>query len=115
MSAPYQVTLTPIVQGDTWDGLQCSFSSDGTAFADDLSLVRFQFQDEDGTSALTLSSAVSGEVTINDAANWTFTVEPRIISIEPGTYSIGIETTDSAGIKKTRIAGTIEIIPDPVI
>lgn len=115
MSRPAQVNLAPIVQGDTWDGLtNCSFSSDGTAFGDSLDTVRMQFKDSAGNAALTLSSETAGQITITDAAAWTFDVEPRVINLTAGTYSWGIETTDSQGVIKTRVTGIIPIINDPV-
>ena len=110
-----QITLSPTVKCDSWDGLtNCSFTSDGTAFDESLLLVRMQWKDSTGATALTLSSAVSGEVTITSAANWEFEVPGRVLSLDAGIYSIGLETTDSAGIVKTRVTGTHKILADPV-
>jgi len=110
-----QITLSPVKQGDTWDGLtNCSFASTGSAFSSPLALVRMQWKDSTGAAALTLSSAVSGEVTITNAASWTFDVPGRILSLSAGVYSIGLETTDSAGVVKTRVTGTQKILADPV-
>ena len=112
-------TLPSTVKGDTWDGLTWEITSvdaEDTEFADTLTLARFQLQDDTGAAALTLTSATPGQVTINTAtANaWSVTVEPRVLSLDAGSYSWGLELTDSGGVVKTRAGGFIEIIQDPV-
>jgi len=83
---PKQVVLPPVNKSNTWDGLTWAITSvdaDDTEFAAALSLVRFQLQDSSGNIALTLSSANSGEVTINNSTSntWSVTVDPRILSV----------------------------------
>jgi len=113
MSCNANLILKPCVYLDTWDGLSnCSFTSDGTAFASELALVRMFFRDEENQVGLELSSA-NGTITIDQAATWEFTVNP----ISPMTLSAGqwywsIETTDAQDIIKTRVFGTIEILID---
>ena len=108
-------TLPPTYRGCTWDGLTWSVASDDTEFADTLSLAVFQIQDDDGNVALTLSSAVNGEVTINvsTAGAWSITVEPRNLTITAGSYRYALVTTDSAGREKPRMEGKLRIKPDP--
>ena len=110
------VNLGATASGETWDGLTLTIDdSDDTKFADTLSLVRMSWTDSDGAVALTLSSATSA-ITINTATAyaWSFTVEPRTLSLDAGVYSWAIETTDSAGvIDKDMMAGTHEITDDP--
>jgi hypothetical protein len=109
------IALLPVVRNDTWDGLSgCKFSSTGTAFASPLATVRMSFKDSTGAVQLALSSDTPGEATITDAAGWEFEIPARKLSMPDGAYSWGIETTDSAGIVKTRVIGTITILPDPV-
>jgi len=114
MSLPGQVNLTPVIQGDTWDGLTVSFSSTGTAFADTLSTVKMTFKDSTGTTALALTSASASEILITDSITWTFNAVGRILSLAADTYSWGIETTDAGGVTKTRLTGTLKILADPV-
>ena len=114
MAIPARITLKPVVKGDTWDGMTVSMSSTETALDSDLATVRMQWQTSAGTVALTLSSEEAGEITITDAGGWEFTVEPRILSIDPSVYAIGVETTDAQGLVKTRIEGIHEILADPV-
>jgi hypothetical protein len=113
MSCNTNIALKPVVFKDTWDGLtELSFESTGTSFASELSLVRMFFKDAEGAVGLELSSA-NGTITIDDATNWQFTVNP----VSPMLLSIGqwlwsIETTDDQGVIKTRVFGSIEILND---
>lgn len=113
MTCNSTLILQPCVYLDTWDGLSnCSFSSDGTAFASSLSLVRMFFRDEENVVGLELSSANS-TITIDNAAGWQFTVNPvSPMNLAIGQWYWSIETTDYDGIIKTRVFGTIEITQD---
>lgn len=114
------VKLPDTFKGDTWDGLTWAISSvdpEDTRFASTLSLCRFELQTLSGTSALALSSATAGQVTINTAtANaWSVTVEPRVLTLSAGEYLYGLEFTDSAGVIKTYLTGSLTVLADPVI
>ena len=113
MSCNTNITLKPVVYKDTWDGLsEVSFTSDGTAFASELALVRMFFKDADGTVGLALTSANS-TITITDAAAWEFSVNavsPMLLAV--GVWYWSIETTDDQDVIKTRVFGTIEILQD---
>lgn len=110
-------TLDPTASGETWDGLTLTIdSSDDTAYAAALSRVRMTWKDADGDAVLTLDSNVAGQITINTATAyaWSFTVEPRALTLSSGYYSWAVETTDADGIvNKDLIAGTHQITPDP--
>jgi hypothetical protein len=117
---PRNITLPATFQGDTWGGLTWAITAvdpEVTEFTADLALVRFQLQNTAGSAALTLSSAAPGEITINSAtANaWSATIEPRVLALDSGVYSFGMEFTDAEGTIKTHLAGTLEIISDPVL
>ena len=111
MATPAYTTLTPVVTGDTWDGLtDCSFSSTGSAFGSTLSKVRLDFKSSAGVVGQQLTTVGSGGIVIDDATAWTFTVSPVVITMAAGYWSFDIETTDSAGIIKTRVAGILPVI-----
>lgn len=111
MAAPSFITLSPVVTGDTWDGLtDCSFSSTGSAFGSTLSKVRMNFKQADGTTGLQLTTVGSGGIVIDDATAWEFTVSPVVITMAAGVWSFDIETTDSAGIIKTRLGGILTVV-----
>jgi hypothetical protein len=70
------------------------------------------FRDENNVVGLELSSANS-TITIDDANAWQFTVNPvSPMLLAVGNWYWSIETTDSAGVIKTRVFGTISILND---
>jgi len=114
MSKPAIGNLEPIVYKDTWDGLpNCSFSSDGSAFSANLALVRMFFKNADSITGLELSSATSGQITITDASAWVFDIEAiEEFPLAVGEWYWSIETTDANDIRKTYVAGSIEVLDD---
>ena len=117
MSTARTVTLAPITRHDTWDGLHLAYSSNGTAFASPLALVRMQFRDADGALGLSLtSSGPAATITISDAARWAFSVLPiTSVTLAAGTWTWSIETTAADGRCKTYLAGTIKVVEDATI
>ena len=110
------IRLDRTISGETWGGLTLTIdSSDDTEFADTLALVRMSWTGSDGTTALTITSATAAITISNSAAYaWSFTVEPRALSLAADTYSWHIETTDSAGVvNKDFLTGTHDIVNDP--
>ncbi len=105
--------FNPVFMGDTWDGFTHVWSSDENAFDSDLASVRASFVNADGVAGLELESATVGEITINDASAWDYTIEPRTLSLDAGFWTIGVQTTDTAGNVKTRFVGSIQIKADP--
>jgi len=113
MSCNRNINLTPVIYGDTWDGLSdISFTSDGTAFSSELSSVRMFFKDSDGATGLELTSA-GGDIIITSASGWEFYVDAITnMPLAVGTWFWSIETTDAQNVRKTRIGGTLEILDD---
>lgn len=111
MARPAIVYLTPIVEGDTWDGIAVTFSSTGTAFDSALDSVTMDFRTLTGVVTQTLTSA-GGEITIDDANAWEISVPEIVLSLSDGVWHWSITTTDSAGIIKTRVIGTLQILPE---
>ena len=117
MSALYQIALPDVTKGETWDGLTWVVSDvpDGeTEFSDTLALATVEFKDCNGNTVLTLSSATSGQVTINvsTADAWSVTAEPQTLNLPAGNYTWKLWTTDSSGRRKTRIGGVQQITED---
>ncbi len=70
------------------------------------------FRDDDNNVGLELSSANS-TITIDDANNWEFTVNPvSPMNLAIGQWYWSIETTDGDDNIKTRVFGTLEILRD---
>jgi type 1 fimbria pilin len=109
MARPASITLTPIVEENTWDGLTVSWTSDGTAFADPLASVIMEFKDAQDVAAQTLDSA-DGGIVIDDANAWEITIPATILTLSAGVWKWSITTTDTEGVVKTRIAGELTIL-----
>jgi hypothetical protein len=111
MSAPATVALKPIVFGDSWDGLTVSMTSDGTALDSDISAIRMFFKNDEGATGLELSNT-SG-ITITDANAWEFTVDSIArFPLAIGQWYWSIEITAADNNRKTRLAGSIEVLDD---
>jgi hypothetical protein len=110
------IQLPATRKGDTWDGMTVALSSTGTTFADSLSAVHMSFWLAGATTAALDLKSADSEVTIDDAAAWEFTVDPvSPMTLAAGQYSWQIQTTDSAGVIKTYLSGTIEITSDQTV
>lgn len=133
-----QLCLGPLVTGDEWDGRTFriwvrnpSFDtaldrtdtdaapgtganpklvSASTAFTT-LSRVLFQVH----TSATELDNLVErdsadvGEITIDDATNWIFTIEPYSFTLAAGEYFVAIACLRTSGGWKTFFKGTLTL------
>jgi hypothetical protein len=109
---PGKFNLTPVVYGDTWNGVSAVYSSTGNTFDSDLATVKMSFRDTDGTLGLALTS--SAGIVINNANTYNFTVSPITpLTLAVGVWYWSIETTSAAGIIKTYLAGTLEVLDDP--
>lgn len=104
------ITLPWARSGDTWDGItEASLSSTGTQFDDPLESVEMKFFASGSTTAALTLTSDDGEITIADAANWSYVVEPLTMTLAAGQYSWTLRFTDTAGRAVTWLTGTIEI------
>ena len=111
MSQPATVNLKPIVFGDTWDGLTVSMSSDGSALDSDISAIRMFFKNDEGTTGLELTNTAG--ITITNANTWEFTVDSIArFPLAIGQWYWSIEITAADNNRKTRVAGSIEVLDD---
>lgn len=116
MARPVHIELSPVVINDTWGGLtDCRFTSNGNAFSSNLANVRMHFRDSENVLIREMTST-NGGVTIDNASNWQFTVNPiTSLTFNPGTYYWSIETTDLNGKIKTYVSGTLQVIHDATL
>ena len=114
MSQPIQITLKPIVYGDTWLGMTLSMSSTGNAFATPLDSVRMHFRDGNGEVGLSLGTDDDTiTVVASDSGTWSILVSPiERFPLAVGTWYWSIETTSDSNVRKTRYAGTKPVIDD---
>jgi len=112
------IELPHAYKDETWDGLTWEIvSTDSTEFDATLASAKFQIKDTTGVKVLTLSSAVAGEVAINNATarQWSVTIEQRLMTLNAGIYSWALETTDADGVVKTRMIGTLIVNADTTL
>ena len=112
------IKLPCAYKDETWDGLTWRITStDSTEFDGTLVSAKMQIKNQSGAAVLTLSSSVSGEVTLNTTTPraWSVTVESRLMTLDAGVYSWALETTDDGGIVKTRIIGTLTVNADTTL
>ena len=83
-------------------------STTGTALADELASVTMTFTDADGAVGLILTSPTG--ITIDDAAAWSYSVEPITeMTLDVGIWSWVLKFVDGAGAVRKWITGTIQI------
>lgn len=96
------------VSGDTWNGLS-SVAIQNPLAPGDLASVKMGFKASPTNTvpALELTSA-NGDITITDAANWTFTVNSGQYKLPVGNYIWQIEASDDSdpAYVQTYLQGT---------
>lgn len=105
--------LVTFVAGDTWGGLPSVTVGATRNSPGDLASVKmaFKLNPKAVSPSLELTSA-GGEITISDAVNWVFTVDPARLSLLPGSYVWQIETEDDSATPyvETILAGNCEVL-----
>lgn len=102
------------VVGDTWGGLPSVTVSNRVA-PGNLASVKMAFkQNPKSVSPMLELTSADGDITISDAANWVFTVNPGRYELPVGQYVWQIETSDdsSPAYVETLIEGTGEVLAD---
>lgn len=99
---------------DTWGGLPSVTISNRVA-PGNLDSVKMAFKQnkKSASPSLELTSA-NGDITISDAANWVFTVNPGRYDLSVGQYVWQIQTADnsSPAYVETLIEGVGEVLQD---
>lgn len=104
--------MVVFVAGDTWSGFPSITVSNRVAPGDlDSVKMAFKLNPKATTPTLELTSA-NGDITISDAANWVFTVNPGRYDLPIGKYVWQIETSDnsSPAYVETLLDGTGEVL-----
>lgn len=100
------------IKGDTFQGMQFTLS-DGVSPIDITGYTiecKFRLQYKNGKLAESLSTT-SG-ITITDASNGVFQIDPLVIDWDAGRYYYDIEFTDTGGIISTYIQGIMVVNQD---
>lgn len=100
------------VSGDTWNGFS-SITIQNPLAPGNLDSVKMGFKasPQNTVPALELTTA-NADITITDAANWVFTVNPGKYSLPVGKYIWQIEASDdsSPAYTQTYLEGTAEVL-----
>jgi len=98
--------------GDTHDGTSFTVLVNAVALNLTAASIKAQFRANSSTGAL-LKTMVDGvDITITDAVNGVFQIDPFDVDIPPGVAVYDIELTLGDGRKKTYIGGTWCILQD---
>lgn len=98
------------LKGDTYDGATFTLVVNGSAVNLTGAVIKAQFKkDKVGLSVKTISDG-SG-ITIVDAQNGVFKIDPFIPNMPAGNYYYDIQIT-IAGVTKTRVSGIMTIEQD---
>ena len=111
--AALQTPWPDITKGDTFPAMPINMTDAGGAaltpsLARVLLIVKTAATDDD-TAALLTRDSDAGHITIEDAANWTFTIGEFTVSLDPGDYAYKLVTIASDGDRRTWLAGTWHI------
>jgi hypothetical protein len=106
---PATVDYGSVVYGDTLTILpQASVLFNGAAPPYSLAAVSVIFELR-GVTVKTITQAAG--LTISDAVNWVFSVAAFNVALDPGTYTVSVTTTDSAGNVYTFWQGALKVLP----
>jgi len=111
---PAAFDLESVSTGDTHPGLEVTGVTINEA-APTFSLTSVRMDLRDFPDAATASKALTsggGDITIDDAAAWVFTVEPFLMDLAAQTYYYDLETTDANGTIRTYLSGTVLVAQD---
>jgi len=110
---PERYCLPSILTGDTFPGLTVdSITINGAAPTSALASVRMDFRTAPAATSADLSLSNGSGITIDDAANYGFTVDAFDVALDPALYYFDIETTDADGTIRTYLKGTWQVSRD---
>ncbi len=99
-------------KGDTWNGVQFTILSNGSAVDLTSATVRVMFRRESKTGKVVKSLTVGSGVTLTDASNGVLTIDAFTLDWSPNTYFYDVEVTLSGGTIRTYVEGYIKINQD---
>lgn len=119
---PQKLTINKFTEGDEWEGIPEISITVGPELgpfappANPLALVTMRFKKATEVTpnpVVELSSATPGQITITNAATWTFSIPPQIVDLLTyGKWKWRIRCKDNTvtGKPKTYLADEVEIL-----
>lgn len=114
MSVAAIVQIDNQYKGDTYDGVQFTLLNTEDNSPIDLTGVNIKIQFRYNSKIGDLQKEINNGdgVTISDAVNGVFSIDPFLIDWKPDLYFFDIQITFLNGIVRTYIQGTIKVIQD---
>jgi hypothetical protein len=117
MSAPpVEIPLSDYWRGDKWIGMiigPIEINELPPPYA--AASCRLHFRTNTGKLGYAFSSNPvdnEGTIIINNAATWSFTIEPDVLPLAEGDWEWDFEITDTAGGPLTPYKGSLKVNPD---
>lgn len=111
---PESITLEPFVAGDHWEGISAiTIAINDAPPASPLASVRMRFTKDERTEDVVELSSADNKITIVDADAWEIRVpEQAVPGLSAGRWRWNLETTSAAGVVKTYVQGTLQVLKD---
>ncbi len=119
-SAPVDITLTPITEGDTWQGIASigPVTINGDAPASELASMSLHFvRVNERLPSIKIGSTgvVDAPIVIDNAATWEAHIPiigPSVFNLKQGDYVGSLRTVDAAGVVLTLYTLHLTVRPE---
>lgn len=103
------------LRGDTWNGQEYSVTVNGSPLNLAGTQIDIEFRAEGKTGQLKKALSVGDGITVNDAANGEFSIDPFVIDLAVGVYFFDIQFTFPDGKVKTYVEGQFLVTQDTTV
>ena len=114
MSVAAIVNIDDQYKGDTYDGVQFTLLNTEDSSPIDITgaAIKTQFRYNSKIGKVQKEITNGAGITISDATNGVFSIDPFLIDWPANTYYFDVEMTFPNGVVRTYIQGTIKVIQD---
>lgn len=109
---PARYDFKPQIAEDTFNGLQftATLTTEGVTAPIDLTTVAIKIVfKKQGQTAVTSTLEIGSGITLDDAVNGVFSIDPFTVFAAPYTYDYDIEFTYASGVVKTYLKGLFTV------
>ncbi len=99
-------------RGDTYNGVQFQYIINEVPKNLTGATIKIGFRQGSANGQQVLVLSTGNGVTITNAAQGIFRIDPFIVLLPAGNYPYDIQLTDVAGVVKTYVSGTLKVIQD---
>ena len=103
--------LVDVLKGDTFNGVIFTVTINTVPKDLTATVITSDFKYKNKTGPVSLSLSLGSGITINDAVNGIFQIDPFDANMEVGIHYYDIQFVD-AGVTKTYIEGTLQVYQD---